>query len=270
MDRSIRITMLPWLAHGHIAPFIELAKALSKRNFYIYICSTPININSFKQTISEKEEVSINIVEIHLPNLPELPPHYHTTNGLPPHLMSTLKNAMDMAQPSFFNILNTLKPDLVIYDFLQPWVPIMAASLNIPAVLFLAPGAASSSYFYHIGEKKPVSEYPFSSIFLRDYEYKRNRLMFEPTEEDEANDGLTDTHRRVHGCKNGSSQIILIKSIRELEGKYIDYLSNLDNKRCVMDPLRLNFQNLLISFFLLELAIRAGFLKLDWSRLRFA
>lgn len=249
MDRSIRITMLPWLAHGHIAPFIELAKALSKRNFYIYICSTPININSFKQTISEKEEVSINIVEIHLPNLPKLPPHYHTTNGLPPHLMSTLKNAMDMAQPSFFNILNTLKPDLVIYDFLQPWVPIMAASLNIPAVLFLAPGAASSSYFYHIGEKKPVSEYPFSSIFLRDYEYKRNRLMFEPTEEDEANDGLTDTQRRVHGCKKGSSQIILIKSIRELEGKYIDYLSNLDNKRCVMDPLRLNFQNLLISFF---------------------
>ncbi|KAG5616014.1 hypothetical protein H5410_015838 [Solanum commersonii] len=186
--------MLPWLAHGHITPFIELAKALSNRNFYIYICSTQVNINSFKQTISEKYSISIKIVEIHLPNLPNLPPHYHTTNGLPPHLMSTLKNAMDMAQPSFYHILTTLKPDLVIYDFLQPWVPTMAASLNIPSVLFLTPGAAA---------------------------------------EDEGNDGFTDTQRRVNGCIDGSSQIILIKSIRQLEGKYIDYLSNVHNKRYV-------------------------------------
>ncbi|XP_006355167.1 beta-D-glucosyl crocetin beta-1,6-glucosyltransferase-like [Solanum tuberosum] len=232
-NRSIRIAMLPWLAHGHITPFIELAKALSNRNFYIYICSTQVNINSFKQTISEKYSISIKIVEIHLPNLPNLPPHYHTTNGLPPHLMSTLKNAMDMARPSFYHILTTLKPDLVIYDFLQPWVPTMAASLNIPSVLFLTPGAAAGSYLFHIGKKKPVSEYPFPAIYLRDYEYERNRCMFEPTEEDEGNDGFTDTQRRVNGCIDGSSQIILIKSIRQLEGKYIDYLSSVHNKRYV-------------------------------------
>ncbi|KAF3619530.1 Beta-D-glucosyl crocetin beta-1,6-glucosyltransferase [Capsicum annuum] len=230
-ERSLRIAMLPWLAHGHIAPFIELAKALSKRNFYIYICSTLVNINSFKQTISEKDSILIKIVEIHLPNLPDLPPHYHTTNGLPPHLMSTLKNAMDMAQPSFFHILSTLKPDLVVYDFLQPWVPTMAASLNIPSVLFLTPGAAASSYHSHIGRKKPVSEYPFPSIYLRDYEYNRNRQMFEPTEDDD--DGFTDTQRKVNACTDESSEIILIKSIRELEGKYIDFLSNLNNKRYV-------------------------------------
>lgn len=69
--------------------------------------------------------------------------------------MSTLKNALDMAKPSFFHILNTLKPDLVMYDFLQPWVPTMAASQNIPSVLFLTPGAAASCYLFHIGRKKP-------------------------------------------------------------------------------------------------------------------
>ncbi|XP_059298647.1 UDP-glucosyltransferase 29-like [Lycium ferocissimum] len=228
-QRSIRIAMLPWLAHGHICPFIELAKALSNRNFYIYICSTPVNINSFKQTISEKDSISIKIVEIHLPNLPELPPHYHTTNGLPPHLMSTLKNAMDMAKPSFSNILNTLKPDLVMYDFLQPWVPTMCTSMNIPSVLFLTPGAAAGSYLFHIGRKKPVPEYPFPSIYLRDHEYERNKHMFEPTEDD----GFTDTQRRVNGCTDGSSEIILIKSFRELEGKYLDYLSTLCNKRYI-------------------------------------
>ncbi|MCD7458962.1 hypothetical protein HAX54_039713 [Datura stramonium] len=138
---------------------------------------------------------------------------------------------MDMAKPNFLHILNTLKPDLVVYDFLQPWVPTMAASQNIPSVLFLTPGAAANSYFSHFGRKKPNSEYPFPSIYLRDYEYDRNRHMLEPTDADD--DGLTDSQRRVIGCVDGSSEIILIKSIRELEGKYIDFLSTLNNKRYV-------------------------------------
>ncbi|CAN4126514.1 unnamed protein product [Withania somnifera] len=225
--------MLPWLAHGHIGPFIELAKALSKRNFIMYICSTPVNMSSLKQTISDKDSISIKLVEFHLPNLPQLPPHYHTTNGLPPHLMSTLKNAMDMAKSNFFHILNTLKPDLVLYDFLHPWVPTMAAIQNTPCVLFLTPGAASCSYLFHIGKKKPISEYPFSTIYLRDHEYIRNKQMFEPSEDDEVKDGYTATQRRVNGCTDGSCEIILIKSIRELEGKYIDFLSILHNKRFV-------------------------------------
>lgn len=134
-----------------------------------------------------------------------------------------------MAKPSFFHILSTLKPDLVMYDFLQPWVPTMAASQNIPSVLFLTPGAVASCYLFHIGRKKPVSEYPFSAIYLRDHEYDRNRDMFEPTEDD----GYTDTQRRVNGCIDGSSEIILIKTIRELEGKYMDFLSTLCEKRYV-------------------------------------
>ncbi|KAJ8528779.1 hypothetical protein K7X08_030423 [Anisodus acutangulus] len=180
------------------------------------------------------DSISIKMVEIHLPNLPDLPPHYHTTNGLPPHLMSTLKNAMDIAKPSFSNIINTLKPDLIMYDFLHPWVPTMSATLNIPCVLFLTPGAAAGSYLFHIGRKKPVFEYPFPAIYLRDHEYNRNRHMFEPTEEDdEVGDGFTDTQRRVNACMDGSSEIILIKSFRELEGKYINYLSTLSYKRYV-------------------------------------
>ena len=131
---TISVLMLPWLAHGHISPFLELAKKLTTGNIHIYFCTTPINLGPIKQQLSEKDSLSIELVELHLPSLPELPPHYHTTNGLPPHLMPTLKKATDMASPNITTILKQLKPDLVIYDFLQILAPSLAQSQNIPAV----------------------------------------------------------------------------------------------------------------------------------------
>ena len=42
----LSILMLPWLAHAHISPFLEPSKKLTERNFHIYFCSTPINLDS--------------------------------------------------------------------------------------------------------------------------------------------------------------------------------------------------------------------------------
>ncbi|KAL8544731.1 hypothetical protein ACS0TY_005094 [Phlomoides rotata] len=44
---NFKILMFPWLAHGHIFPFLELAKRILKiKNFHIYLCTTPINFSS--------------------------------------------------------------------------------------------------------------------------------------------------------------------------------------------------------------------------------
>ncbi|CBI40234.3 unnamed protein product, partial [Vitis vinifera] len=149
----IKVLVLPWLAHGHISPFLELSKQLMKQKFYIYFCSSPVNLSRIKGKLTGNYSHSIQLVELHLPSLPELPPHYHTTNGLPPHLMPTLKMALDMASPSFTNILKTLSPDLLIYDFIQPWAPAAAASLGIPSVQFLSNGAAATAFMIHFVKK---------------------------------------------------------------------------------------------------------------------
>ncbi|XP_057475772.1 beta-D-glucosyl crocetin beta-1,6-glucosyltransferase-like [Actinidia eriantha] len=225
-DTSIRVLMLPWLAHGHISPFLELAKSLSNRNFQIYLCSTPINLISIKQTLTQKTSTSIKLVEIPLPMLPDLPPHHHTTNGLPPHLMPTLKRAFDMSQPSFSNILDTIKPDLVIYDFLQPWAPQEALSRNIPSVLFLSTGAATTSFLNHHCHNQAL-EFPFPTIYIKDYEKKKIDHLLKSTASD-----LNDTDR-VQKCIEQSSGIVLIKSSRAIEGKYIDYTSVLIDKKMI-------------------------------------
>ena len=223
---GISVLMFPWLAHGHISPFLQLAKKLSKRNFSIYFCSTPVNLDPIKGKLSESYSLSIQLVKLHLPSLPELPPQYHTTNGLPPHLMPTLKMAFDMASPNFSNILKTLHPDLLIYDFLQPWAPAAASSLNIPAVQFLSTGATLQSFLAH-RHRKPGIEFPFQEIHLPDYEIGRLNRFLEPSA------GRISDRDRANQCLERSSKFSLIKTFREIEAKYLDYVSDLTKKKMV-------------------------------------
>ncbi|GAB4855077.1 hypothetical protein Ancab_023660 [Ancistrocladus abbreviatus] len=220
---TISVLMLPWLAHGHISPFLELAKKLTKRNFFIYFCSSSINLASIKKNIGQKYSLSIELVELHLPSLIDLPPHHHTTNGLPPHLMSTLKQAFDMsANPNFSDILRTLRPNLVIYDFLQPWAPALAASFDIPAIEFLTINACMT-YFSNNFLRDYGAGFPFSEIYLTDFE----RTKF-------AELGL----EVLLECMRRSLSIILIKSFREIEGKYLNQLNaSMDKKVIPVGPL---------------------------------
>ncbi|KAL3523628.1 hypothetical protein ACH5RR_016462 [Cinchona calisaya] len=232
-NNMITILMFPWLAHGHISPFLELAKKLTLRNFFIQFCSTPTNLTSIKQKIAAVDNQSerffsesIQLVVLNLPNLPELHPHYHTTKILPPHLMPTLKKAFEMAKPEFSNILKELKPDLVIYDIIQPWVPETALVHNIPAVEFVSTGAAMTSFMLH-KIKNPGADFPFQEIYLQDYEEAQIAHLMEF-----ALDPRKDRDRPGE-CLERSVDIVLIKTCKEIEGKYFDYLSELLGKKIV-------------------------------------
>ncbi|PIN10276.1 UDP-glucuronosyl and UDP-glucosyl transferase [Handroanthus impetiginosus] len=189
---NLKVLMFPWLAYGHISPFLELAKRLSERNFPCYICSTPYFL-------------SIQLVELNLPCLPKLPPHCHTTNGLPLNLHSTLRRDLRMAKPEFLNMMKDLQPHLLIHDVLQLWAGSEATLNKIPAVPLFTSGATMVSYFCHLG-MRPGIEFPF-------------HLSVSPNPDDETS------------CKIGS--IILMNSSREIEGKYMDYLSKLINMKIV-------------------------------------
>ncbi|KAI8539697.1 hypothetical protein RHMOL_Rhmol09G0203100 [Rhododendron molle] len=165
-SNTTKVLMLPWLAQGHITPFLELAKKLSTKDFHIYLCSTPIILTSIQNRISKTQSLSIELVPFHLPPTPELPPHRHTTNGLPPHLLRALIDAFEMESPSFSNTLQTLSPDLVIYDVFRPRPPSTDASeYKIPAVEFMISGAAVVSFAYH-KFTKPDVEFPFPELQL--------------------------------------------------------------------------------------------------------
>ncbi|KAI3837316.1 hypothetical protein MKW92_020561 [Papaver armeniacum] len=239
--RGIRVLMFPWLAHGHISPFLELAKRLAQKNFYIYFSSTPINLSSVKDQLSrdrQLENMSLELVELNLPSLPDLPPHYHTTKSLPSHLMPTLKKAFDLSSPSFNEILSTIKPDLLVYDFIQPWAPTLASHLNIPAVQLLTTGAAFTSFALHLFKENPDTQFPFPSIYLYDYETRQVIKRISHPE------GMEDSERVTQSIDK-STGVVLINTFKEIEEKYLDYLSYTLGKELVpVGPLLQNPTNI--------------------------
>ncbi|KAL8519468.1 hypothetical protein ACS0TY_010412 [Phlomoides rotata] len=227
---SLSILMFPWLAHGHIFPYLELAKRISKKkNFHIHVCSTAINLSSINQFIHKNSLAeSMQVVELHLEPSPQLPPHYHTTKNLPSNLKRTLLEAFQTAKSSFSNIIATLKPNLIIYDIFQPWVPDLASQLSVPAVHFTPFGAAVMSYVHHhyVTWKH---DFPFPELRLQDHVKKSvdEFIEFARARFYNQDKGM------IFVNFNKSSEIALMKTSRGLEGKYIDYFSSIPNSRII-------------------------------------
>lgn len=224
---KFRILVFPYLAYSHVCPFFELSKSLSNRNFHIYFCSSAINLESIKKTMQKSSiDSSIELVELNMPSSPQLPPDLHTTKNLPPNMTLTLVQAFQMSSSSFSDIFNNLKPDLVIYDFFQPWVPKLASSKGIPSVYFATAGAAPFSYFHHLYTYGSVSAFPFQEIYLLDHEIVDLKAPVKLEIKDADQDFSFGIFRM-------SSEIVLIKGCKGFDGKYMDHLSVLCQKRVV-------------------------------------
>ncbi|KAF3434276.1 hypothetical protein FNV43_RR25379 [Rhamnella rubrinervis] len=224
------ILMLPWLPHVHVSSYLELAKKFSDKNFDVYFCSTPVTLKQVRESLANQTKTySIQLVDLHLPNdFPELPPHYHTTKDLPPNLMNTLKAALDGAKPAFGEILKTLKPNLLIYDFIQPWAPAEADNHDIKSVMFYPGCAASIAYMVFYSRNNPTVEYPFPALdFPEIQRQKIGQFMHMHT----AN-GLTNIGR-FSECAERSEKMVLINTLSDIEAKHIDFLSGLLGKEMV-------------------------------------
>ncbi|KAK4405618.1 UDP-glucosyltransferase 29, partial [Sesamum angolense] len=192
------ILMFPWLAYSHKQHGTDLHIATA----------------------------SIDLIELQVPSLPELPSQFHTTKNLPPNLLPILLQVFQMSSSSFSEILNALKPDLLIYDFFQPWAAKLALSQGIPSVYFATSGAAPFSFFYHLYTYGTTTTFPYQELYLLDHEKVDLRAPVEPKVEDADEDF-------AFGNFKLSSDIVLVKSLRGVEGKYIDYLSALCQKKVV-------------------------------------
>ncbi|KAI4383762.1 hypothetical protein MLD38_009564 [Melastoma candidum] len=221
------ILMLPWLAHGHVSPYLQLSNRLAASGFLVYFCSTPACLEPVCDSL-RRLSPSIVPVELDLPcsNFPELPPHYHTTRDLPPHLMSTLKTAFDASRPHFYHILESFRPNLVIYDFLQPWAAAVAAEARISSVVFLTTGGAASSFMSHCIERSSA-EYPFPSLNMPESESGRilDFLGY-------VANGMTNGER-YKACIEQSTEIVLVRTSRVIENKYVEHLSKIVGKEVV-------------------------------------
>ncbi|CAN6222647.1 unnamed protein product [Urochloa humidicola] len=155
----LHVVVFPWLAFGHIVPFLELAQQLARRGQFVTFVSTPRNLARTRPVPPELSPY-IRFVSLPLPAVDGLPDGAEATSDVPPEKVELLKIAFDGLAAPFAGFLTTAcaataagedvghgrKPDWILVDFAHHWLPPIAGEHKVACALFLIFPAASVAF----------------------------------------------------------------------------------------------------------------------------
>ncbi|XP_010277529.1 PREDICTED: putative UDP-rhamnose:rhamnosyltransferase 1 [Nelumbo nucifera] len=229
---NLHIVMFPWLAFGHMLPFLELSKCLAQRGHRISFVTSPRNIQRLPQIPPSLSHL-INLVNLPLPPVDNLPENTEATIDLPYDKIQYLKKAFDGLEEPLTRFLEASSPDWVIYDFAPHWLPPITNKLGLLGACFNIFNAAAQVFIVSpssmMGEEDPRSEaehftvppkwIPFpSNLAFRLHEIRR---IFDAVQENVA--GVSDIFRFESTVRG--SDIIAIRSCVEFEAQWLRLLN---------------------------------------------
>uniref|UniRef100_A0A6N2KUI2 Anthocyanidin 3-O-glucosyltransferase n=1 Tax=Salix viminalis TaxID=40686 RepID=A0A6N2KUI2_SALVM len=144
-NNKLHIAMFPWLALGHLIPYLELAKLIAKKGHTISFISTPRNIDRLQKLTPDLVPL-IHFVKLPLPHVENLSRDAEATSDLPLKDIGLLEKAYDLLQEPLSQFLQSSHPNWILFDFSPYWLPTIARKLNIPTCFFSIFIAASLCY----------------------------------------------------------------------------------------------------------------------------
>ncbi|KAE8022779.1 hypothetical protein FH972_008553 [Carpinus fangiana] len=165
MGSDEHIVMLPYLAHGHLIPFLALAKQLQRRTgFTITIASTKLNIYSDH----------------------DLPPNTENTENLPPNKIVNLFHASLSLKDPFRCLVRDIidqegrLPLCIISDVFFGWAVEVATSVGTVNVTFTTSGAYGTMAYISLWLNLPhhstdFDEFPLPG-FPESHRFHRSQL----------------------------------------------------------------------------------------------
>nr|XP_017258718.1 PREDICTED: UDP-glycosyltransferase 91A1-like [Daucus carota subsp. sativus] len=128
---KLHIVMFPWLAFGHIFPYLKLAKLMAAKGHKIsFVSATPKNIDSLPK-IPQNLAPFINLVKMPLPLVPNLPENAESTTEVPFHKVKYLKLMYDLLQEPITRFLESSTADWILADYVSYWLRPIASRLRI-------------------------------------------------------------------------------------------------------------------------------------------
>ncbi|GAB2298314.1 hypothetical protein Dimus_032382 [Dionaea muscipula] len=149
---KLHIAMLPWLAMGHLIPYLHLSKRLTQKGHRVSFFTTPKNATAVANLLHPPASISsaaaIDVISIPLLHNPdhELPPEAECTMDIETAKQPLLKLEFDSLSESIAAVLRSAKPDWVIHDFTSPWIHPIAAEIGVPCVYFSVHTASTMSF----------------------------------------------------------------------------------------------------------------------------
>ncbi|XP_015899122.3 UDP-glycosyltransferase 79B9 [Ziziphus jujuba] len=227
-EEEFHIAMFPWFAMGHTIPYIHLANELAARDLRISILlpnNTSLNL--------QHQNLHPNLISFRslpVPDVEGLPPGTETVSDIPFSDHHLVAISMDLMRQQVEQILTAIKPNLVLFDFAY-WIPDIAKQLGSKSVMYNVVSATAIAFVLASARKVPKdrvmkeeelkeipSGYPSSTVVLRGYEFASLNGILMPF----GYGNISFYDRKTTAMRNCDA--LAIRTCRELEGKYCDYI----------------------------------------------
>lgn len=168
--------MFPFMAQGHIIPFLALALQLEKTNRYtITFVNTHKNINKLRSSIPPNS--SFNLVEIPFNSSDHnLPPDTENTDSIPYNLIPLLIEATVSFKPHFRKLMydlvneeNGQKPLCIITGIFFGWCAEIAREFGVFHALFIGGGGFGFACYYSLWMNLPHRSTDSDEFLLPDF-----------------------------------------------------------------------------------------------------
>lgn len=169
------IVMLPYMAQGHLIPFLALANQISQRflTFTITIATTPLNVRYLVAALSKNSTPQNS--QIHFFELPfnssdhGLPPNTENAESLPLNLVVNLFHSSASLEPALRRLIRDITaadgspPLCIISDVFMGWANEVANSCATVNIAFSTGGAygtaAYMSMWQYLPHRRADSDY---------------------------------------------------------------------------------------------------------------
>ncbi|KAJ1256855.1 hypothetical protein BS78_K287800 [Paspalum vaginatum] len=132
----LRVVIVPWLAFGHLLPYLELAERLASRGHRVTYASTPRNLARLPP---RRNHAGVSLAPIPLPRARGLPDGAESTNDV---------TGDARARAALWEAFDGAKPDWVIADTFHHWAPAAARALGVPCAMLQGTAAFVAAMGY--------------------------------------------------------------------------------------------------------------------------
>ncbi|CAM0913010.1 unnamed protein product [Alopecurus aequalis] len=142
----LRIVIVPWLAFGHLLPYLELAEQLAERGHHVSYVSTPRNLARLPP-LRPSAAGRIDLIDIPLPRVDGLPDDAESTNDVPADDRELHWKAFDGLAAPFAEFMAAVcaneatRPHWIIADTFLHWAAASAVEHKVPCAVLLSTAA---------------------------------------------------------------------------------------------------------------------------------
>ncbi|KAL5206168.1 hypothetical protein ABZP36_034377 [Zizania latifolia] len=170
----LRLVIFPWLAFGHLLPYLELAERLASRGHRVSLVSTPRNVARLPPVRR------VDLVALPLPRVDGLPDGAESTNDVAGEKMGLLWKAFDLLGEPFGELLAAMcaddgtRPDWIIADSFHHWAAAAALQHKVPCAMLLPSASVMAAWPSAALSDSGLLATPVErSVTMPDYEWEK-------------------------------------------------------------------------------------------------